>query len=57
MGGKSCSKLLCWTDQKRRMLVLESEYFRYVAAWMEVNRHIQICDHLPENIIFWLVVV
>ena len=30
---------------------------RYFHARVEINRHIEIRCHLPENIVFWLVVV
>ena len=57
MGWESYSKLLRCTCQIRCMLVFKSSDLRNFHAWVEVNRDIQIRYHLPENIVFWLVVV
>ena len=39
------------------MLVFESSDFRYFHARVEVDWYIQVRYHLPENIVFWLVVI
>ena len=57
MGREGYSKLLRWTRQEWCMLIFESSDFRYFHTRMEVDRHIQIRYHFPEDIVFWLVVV
>jgi hypothetical protein len=35
----------------------EVAYLCNVGAWMEVNRDVKISNHLPENVIFGLIII